>query len=360
MKIAGWISSQLFYFWIHPNRCAEANVTVCNKPKTNGMKQFFILLSVCVNFAVKAQTSVYHPFPEAGIIWREDLNGLAFDCCCSGGGMATCLLYDKNQLILNGDTVIGTHTYHKIYRSGYHVSYMMGQFITCPAGCSNYNPHFYSPEYAGAIRQDVAEKKVYFHGAHAGEMDTLLYDFNLEEGDYLPESYNSPAGVNLVSSIDSVLIGNAYHKRFWLDYGQQVKYAAIIEGIGSTYGLCHNLVPPFEFRNELICVKIGSDWVYPGTGTACELDAGMGEIAPSFTFSFSPNPVKNISTLEVSGEFANSQLFIFNETGQEIKRQKLNGTSAEIDRKTLHPGMYFFKVNNEKGETGAGKFLVED
>ena len=322
------------------------------------MKKYLFFLFILLHCTIRAQ--VYHPFPQSGISWREDMNGLGFNCCCSGP-QSVCLQEDKNELSLNGDTVIGTYTYSKIYRLGYFAEYLFAQSpYTCPAGCQNYDPQFYGSYYVGGLRQDIPARKVYFHPSEAGAQDTLLYDFNLNVGDYLAESYNNHVATNQVSEIDSVLVGNEYHKRFWLNYpNAQENYAAIIEGIGSTYGLLYNLVPPFEFRNELVCVKIGLLPVYSNGEMACSLSE-IKETEQNLTFSLVPNPVEDISVLRVDPEFEGAKLIVFTETGKDIHRQQIVNQAVEIRKRDFQAGIYFFRIVNEKGQRGTGKFVITD
>lgn len=321
------------------------------------MKKQLLFLCILLSGAISAQ--VYQPFPESGISWREDLDGLGFNCCCSSP-QSVCILEDKYEHFLQGDTTIGIQLYKKIYRLGYYDEYLFSQTpYTCPTGCENYNPQFYGNIYVGGLRQDIPGRKVYFHSAEPGSQETVLYDFNLNVGDYLAESYNNEANTNRVSRIDSVLVGNTYHKRYWLNYMNQQpeEYVAIIEGIGSTFGLLYNLVPPFEFQTELVCVKINSSPVYPNTEVICSLSS-VGKTEPDLTFSLTPNPVENISLLQVNAEFEGSKLIVFTQTGQEICTQKIINQHAEIHKKDLAPGIYFFRIMNDKGQGGTGKFVI--
>ncbi len=325
------------------------------------MKKRLLALFVLTIFngSLHAQTSVYHPFPQSGISWREDMDGVGFSCCCtSGSWQSYCLTEDNYELFLDGDTTIGSHVYSKIYRLGYFAEYLLSMYpFTCESGCTNYDPQFYGNIYVGGLRQDIPGRKVYFHPAESGAQDTLLYDFNLSVGDYLSQTYNNETMTNMVSSIDSVLIGTEYHTRYWLDYEQQHEYIAIIEGIGSTYGLLFALRPPFEFTNQLVCVKINSNPVYPDTETICSLNE-IGEVEQIFSFSVSPNPVETSALLQVSPEFANVELVIYNESGQEVKRKKLLNTSVKIDRSEFDSGVYFFKGVNQSGQVAIGKFMI--
>lgn len=117
-------------------------------------------MSVKVSFT---QTNVYHPFPDSNTIWiGTDMTFYEYPC----------FIFDDYNLFISGDTIVGTNTYHKLYRNGH-------KWSNCPP------PRFYYyNEYFGAFRQDAENKKVYLLGNN--ELDTLAYDFNLNAGDTLP------------------------------------------------------------------------------------------------------------------------------------------------------------------------------
>ena len=313
-------------------------------------------------FGIQAQTNVYHPFPESGVAWREDQSDVSFDCCCSGGN-GDCIRENRFQFFLGGDTVIQSQVSKKLYASGSARKYVQSTVMpSCPAVCDDYTLSYYYGNYKGAIRQDISARKVYFTEI-SGE-ESLLYDFSLDVGDTLSESYNSMTGSNKVSRIDSVLVGGVYHKRFWLTYIQGgwnlIDYVSIIEGIGSTYGLLFMLQPPFEHYGQNVCVRINETAVYPAGTLACENISSVSEMNETITFSFSPNPLQDISTLQVSDAFADASLFIFSGTGKEVQHQQLTHTTATVDRKKLEEGIYFFMLVNDKGQTSTGKFSVQD
>src|SRR5204863_2804445 len=90
--------------------------------------------------------------------------------------------------------------------------------------------------YRGAIRQDTMNRKVFFVSP-SNTTEQLLYDFNMQVGDTVKgyiETFTSPS--DTVKSIDSVLVGNSYRKRWTINTGflWEVRF---IEGIGSIHGL---------------------------------------------------------------------------------------------------------------------------
>jgi hypothetical protein len=91
--------------------------------------------------------------------------------------------------------------------------------------------------------QDTAQKKVWIY-VPSTNSDTIFLDFNLNVGDtingrneYWAEQLGLSA-VTFVTSIDSVLIGTQYRKRYNYSYnGFNGFNNSMIEGIGPTHGL---------------------------------------------------------------------------------------------------------------------------
>ncbi|MCX6278049.1 MAG: T9SS type A sorting domain-containing protein [Bacteroidetes bacterium] len=268
------------------------------------------------------QTNVYHPFPDSNAVWLQS------SWYIDGGA---CLISDDHNLFISGDTVIGSHTYHKLYKNGYKSS-----FCTPP-----FPPYYYFGEYWGAFRQDIINKKIYLF--KYGQ-DTLAYNFNLNVGDTLPTSVIN--GFNFVDSIDSVLVGNHYNKRFWLSNGWYNNYAAIIEGIGSTYGAFAQLVVPFESGSNLWCVKMNNQtvWNYDTTNS-CTLITKIDDIEEPTRTSVYPNPFSTSTIIKINKNLKEATLQVYNSLGQEIKRiQHIFGQEVKLERDNLAIGVYLLRL----------------
>lgn len=185
------------------------------KYKVGVLKTYYVLFLFyfTLYFDVVAQSNKYHAFPDSNAVWRVDGND------CNMGGIYS----SSYQYTIQGDTIIGLYSYHKIYLSG---------MVSQPC-----QPPIYSNSYFCGLRQDTISKKVYF--ARPGYSDTVLYDFNLHIGDTIHSLYchwNRPSGYQnrlIINSIDSVLVGAFYHKRF----NTNSPPSAIIEGVGGSFGL---------------------------------------------------------------------------------------------------------------------------
>lgn len=114
-----------------------------------------------------SQTNVYFPFPDSNAVW----------CDSAGFNQQVTISCGISSYAFNGDTVVNAKTYHKLHIIG------MSYYVSI-SHCSGGNPYPPYSAYAGAIRQDIVEKKVYFLPPSATR-DSLLYNFSLGVGDTL-------------------------------------------------------------------------------------------------------------------------------------------------------------------------------
>ena len=147
---------------------------------------------------------------------------------------------------INGDTIINAQMYHKIWHS--------------------------DGSYRCALREDVANKKVYIINSGSSE-EKLLYDFDLKIGDHASHFIDPTyVGESVIVFIDSILLGdNLYHKRFRIDGAKQRPSGFhIVEGIGALEtGLFWEFLynPELELAGCLNCVCINGTTIYPLGGT---------------------------------------------------------------------------------------------
>ena len=298
-------------------------------------KQSFIVLLSLVPIFLYSQN--YFPMPESDVIWSQSHSGIY----CNNQ-LHLCSEY---QYTFGGDTIIGSNTYKIINRSGYLYD-------------ENLIPTYFF-EYAGGFRQNIENKKVFFVEIN-NDQEELLYDFDLNPGDTLPHAYNNQHDYAIVSSIDSVLIGNQYRKRFNLEY-TVTGATEIIEGIGSNAGL---LEPLFQFEDNyrLECFNLYDSIYYPTYGFLCDLISGFKELGISNnSLEIIPNPVSGTSIIKISGNNENHALIeIINVEGQTINRiPSLNKTSIAITRNELTPGFYFCILKSKENTIlQIAKFVV--
>ena len=329
------------------------------------MKKTLLFILLLSPVAAAAQTTVYHPFPEDTVVWRENCDGLGFSCNCSCTG-GVCVNASNRQYYYGNDTVIGGLTYHKLMLDSYNMDHWMGP-IVCQPGC-NFSPHFYSyvGSYVGAIRQDAGLKKVYIYPqSSAGEM--VLYDYDLQVGDTLDQTYTNITTFNMVSVIDSVLVGTNYHKRFWLwDINapapgpNDTGYVALIEGIGSTFGLLEPLVPPFEYICAMLCVSVDSVTIYPPGATNCNfMTSGLPAIENhEHDVVIKPNPVSESTTISWGSNVRDVKLVIYDLHGKIVYNQLFSQTDhADLALRELISGMYAVSITLD-GNLSENKRMV--
>jgi hypothetical protein len=302
------------------------------------MKKIAIISSLLFfigNYSI-AQTNVYHPFPDSGMIWNMRISGSECSNCY------------KRSYFISGDTLISTIACHKInyYET---IGISIAPWYHCEYPFTN-TMEFYG----GAIHQDTILKKVYLF-LPGSNTDTLLYDFSLGIGDTLPVGFNNHINPILyVDQIDSVLIGSTYRKRFLIPSAMN----GIIEGIGSTTGLFEDLTV-FECGGLLECVSQYGQTIYPDTLSPCDLMDALKEVASasSFKINFFPNPV--IDRLTVSSpQFAISSIEIYNSLGTRVYFSTDNSTSCIVNCSSFPTGIYFVKATS-KEKTYFKKFIRE-
>jgi hypothetical protein len=79
-----------------------------------------------------------------------------------------------------------------------------------------------------------------------------------------------------------------------------------------------------------------------------------------FSITISPNPLSTYATVQLSPQFFNSEMFIYNQLGVLVYHEKIIQESIHyFNRKNLASGIYFMQFMNKKGEPATLKFVVE-
>jgi len=216
-------------------------------------------------------------------------------------------------------------------------------------GSFSYNKLFLYNNYHGAYRNDDTARKIYYIPA-LDTSQTLLYDFSLGIGDTFIIPVNGVGcldTIGIVSSIDSVLIGNDYRLR--INFTQIV---SCIAGIGSEVGLFQIHGFCFEYASGLICFK-ENDTIYYGDELGCSLATTIisnGQLSePALVH---PNPTTGLFTVQgATGEIQVYDLF---------GRLVLRTTEPQIDMSRFSKGLYFVKrvLNGVEGTAEATRKLV--
>lgn len=288
------------------------------------MKSYFLLICLIIGYSITAQT--YYPLPESGAVWNR--NGNVY--CPNVDPLSGVPV--KYSIVLAGDTLINGISYHKLVTPYYYAGSL----------CTTDPPSY--DIYQGAIRQDVTAKKVYIYPKSGANSEKLLYDFTLEKGDtvrgYLAlYTGTNPGNANIVESIDSVLVGGVYHKRWLLNKNYN---AYLIEGVGCTYGLISPL-PPKNTADApmltILCFKVNEVTVYPANATDCKIIVTSLNEEENKTASLAvfPNPSQGSFTISYTDLIKEIQ--VHDVLGKEIlKKQPDQASSFELNG--LEKGTY--------------------
>ncbi|HKR05306.1 MAG TPA: T9SS type A sorting domain-containing protein [Bacteroidia bacterium] len=300
------------------------------------MKKLLLLIATLTTMTAKSQTAVYHPFPDSSAIWNFHYVSYCFP-------LGT--IDNYYSITVSGDTVINSQTYHKL-NTPYVQDFSTG---TCGGGIPN--------GYKGAIRQDTTNKKV-FYVPPSGSMEELLYDFNMQVGDTVKGFLESMAfPKDTIQSIDSVLVGNDYRKRWNIN---PCYYIYFIEGIGSTFGLI-SLSPgcqPDWGEYSLTCFTQNGMTLYPDTNINCELITYVKNIySEKYLQIIFPNPFINELTVKTNSNEL-SEIIIYDITSRKILQQIFTN-SVLLNTQQLAKGIYIYEVINKKGAIEKGK-VVKD
>ena len=287
------------------------------------MKILSLATTILLTFNMRAQTFVYHHFPDSSAIWN--LNSHLVMSLCPPNGPTVDQYY---SITFAGDTVINALTYHKLF-----TPYIQIIPSSCPP---------YPIGYKGALREDTLAKKVYYVPP-SNSSEQLLYDWTMQVGDTVKgflETYAMP--VDTVYSIDSVLVGTTYRKRWNINPYYNI---CLIEGIGSTFGLIEaspGLTPDHPVFS-LTCYIQNGQTLYPNTSTNCYLLTSVSSFNKNIhQVNIYPSPVTELLFIETNS-IDQSKAELFEVNGKLVLSQIVSGKST-IDVSALNEGIYSIRI----------------
>ncbi|MEI7492168.1 MAG: T9SS type A sorting domain-containing protein [Bacteroidota bacterium] len=284
------------------------------------MKKLFFFLLILWNSNSNAQTENYHPFPDSNAQWNIDFRVFGWPGTYEA-------LY---SIEISGDTLINSQQYHKL-----NTPYIQ------TSGKSKANLIYAG--YKGAIRQDTVNRKVYI--IPPSELtEQLLYDFTLLPGDTVKgfiETYGDQKDV--VISVDSVLVGNNYRKRWNINLSYQI---SLIEGVGSTYGLIEK--SPGQGADypdiSISCFRQNFNTIYPDTTTNCDIITQINPVLKSNELIKAyPNPSNGILNIEVDQPKMVKKIQVTDLLGNIVFLKEEN-IPYNLKIENLSAGIYFLSV----------------
>ncbi len=243
----------------------------------------------------------------------------------------------------DGDTVIQNLTYKRIIKTEYDI-FCLSEIVN-------------GPEYIGAIRDDTINRKVYLVPP-GQENEELIYDFNLSEGDTLFSYLNFWYDPIIIEFVDSVLVGENFHRRLGFPYG----LGSIIEGIGSETGLLEELIA-FEGGSNLCALFVDSALYFPlescylMTDTCLTLNIENPYLSKHFLEIF-PNPANDYFLIRTGNveNVSGLRYQIYNSAGVEVLSGSILDQEA-VNISILSPGIYLIKLTAKNHHIGYLKLI---
>lgn len=299
------------------------------------MKQSLLLVfSIFISIQHSAGQD-YIPFPTEYAKWNvlsHNTNGTAESIT-------------NYSYTLEGDTILNNKNYKKIYLQEENTA----------------------PFYFGGLREDSL-KNIYFFPRNVEDQfaiqfpsnttEHLLYTFDsLYVG--MDLSINSTFSTFSVGGIDTIIIGNSFHKRYQIDgFSIDGNYLVggdyWIEGIGSDKGLFYPFGREFEWAFRTTCFSdtlttyhiansIPAGWVVGQDSCQFEIPVNIKDIRTN-SISIFPNPVKNELLIKGKSTLKNTSISIVNLQGQQIFTTRIDQEELRIDVSFLKKGIYFLQV----------------
>lgn len=242
-----------------------------------------------------------------------------------------CILNTDYNYLPIGDSTVGNITYHKMYRSGIGTyEYFGGPPV--PQSCTG-SFTFTDPVPFFLLRQQG--RRFYTWN---GMADTLLYDFDLQVGDYLPLTHNNNWTDIMISAVDNISVGGSMRKRFTLS-GSYSGY--LYEGIGFTGGLIEPVPPILECGYTLECFGLGDVSYVPTVGPTCLLAVGIDQAPAAPQLSIGPNPTQGPVTIR---DATAGPATITDAMGRNVATLQLKGGTEHLMLETMPQGMYTLRT----------------
>jgi Secretion system C-terminal sorting domain len=296
-----------------------------------------------------AQTNTYHSFPETDAMWKTHYEYTNHSGPCNDG-----VVHFERSYIQSGDTTLNGMPYNKLFLSAQTWS-LSSQIGSC--AFNTYPGTTTIGAFIGGLRNDSTNKSVYYYDAEQ-KQECLLYDFNLTVSDTIKNcktisSMGAPP-YGVITSIDSILVGTKYHKKFnYKGTSVSTKYS-IVEGMGGLTGL---LEPRVFFENDgtLECFSIASQPLYYISSSACGI-VGIKEAISLGGFEIHPNPSKGAFTIESLEKI--SAIEVLNMLGEKIFFTSANYKQETVNLSSQQNGIYFLQLKTEQG-TVSKKIIIQ-
>ena len=284
-------------------------------------KIFTAFLFLSFAFNAKAQSYIYHPFPDTDFTWK----GFTSFGAQSQSWISYWTYYN------DGDTLVDNLTYHKIASNTY-------------------------------FREDSV-KRVYLTNGAFALTEKLLYDFSLVAGDTML-SGQTRFQIDSVDTVDYYGVSRRILYSHWQNGGLSGK-DIWMDGIGSyqgPLGVWHMFSGPGH--SSVLCKAIESSIVKfernDMAAITCSNFDSLDETSP-LVIQLSPNPANQTIrlTAEKSASSEPFNVLVYDITGACVRNIQPNSIrSLTIPVNDLSPGYYVIKVSNSNHYLAAKGFII--
>lgn len=301
------------------------------------MKTHLLVLLMSIGFIQQQAFSQINSYFQNNPEWEINFASYGMDCVG---------YQDHYNYYLNGDTLINTDVFKKVFKKGI--------YSQLDASCMPYNHTPYVETLPSFFLRSLG-KQVFL--ILPGETDdTLLFDFDLEVNDTLPLTYNNEDPSLTVTAIDSTLTPNGYLKSFQLSNGYY-----LYEGIGSSGGLVEGIFPYFlSGIHQLLCYSLNDTAYVLSSGGSCTVSLSIQEFKNEFISTVYPNPFTENTIIRLNQELSNATLVVLDLTGAMVKSISFSGTEVKLERDGLSSGVYSYQVRSGSEKFSAGKIVLVD
>lgn len=221
--------------------------------------------------------------------------------------------------------------------------------------------------------RETTNKKIYYR-INASQPEKLLYDMNVQVGDSLQvyslfnyQTATFDSMMYYVTAKDSLLIGNNYQTQYHLSLKESYGFAEVeqwVDSLGSlNEGMLHN--NPLKFGGDsysLLCYFENSLLLWHQQGySSCYIVTGIENSKKSSNiFSFNPNPLIDVSKLNVERQFSNLSLEIeFYDSSGRLFSRSVFKNELTISKRQFNQGLYYYIIFNAGQMFCKGQLLVD-
>lgn len=263
--------------------------------------------------------------------------------------------YYAKRIISQGDTVINSFEYSKLYEIWSAVYFQTG---ICKFDYSSGPYKIY--KYSGAIR--TGKNQTVYYVSPNEDTSRLIYDFSVRVGDTIQIDGLDSTYSAYIQDIDTVTIDEYPRKRFILR-GAHNFHDEWIEGIGSLYGLFATFKRPWErYVSELTCYREYGNRIYPSNTNCDRCNVVTSRLEKQFDspISIFPNPLHDKAIISWPKSMNARKLLIYDLTGRIIVENDLLGFEHYlINRQEMKSGVLLVEIVDNTGISHKSKIVMQ-